>query len=201
MSQYLNDVRKQLTDISTEEVNDLLQFYEEYIDDAGLTDAEAEAKYGPAKNFARALRLNYLMEQDDKSLNTVGSSRTKDRWRLVWMIILGLFASPILLPLAIGAVAVIVGLLISLVAVIFSIIGAVVAATVLGILSIFMGLWTLFSNPAFGLVELGVGLLFLGLGLLLSPLFVKLGRLLVELFMIFVKWVGRKFSARNQVKL
>lgn len=189
MNNYLNDVRKHLAGIPAEDVNDLLEYYEEYFYDAGMTDADAYTKYGRPKKFAQFLRMNYLLDQDDARLR---ETKPKHRLQLVWVIVLGLFASPILLPLAIGAAAVIFGLLIAFLAIVFSVYVVVFSLIAAGLASAIVGSFVLLENPATSFVAMGVGLAALGIGLVLAPFLLCFTRLLFSLFMRFVKWLGRK---------
>ncbi|MDR2976579.1 MAG: DUF1700 domain-containing protein [Streptococcaceae bacterium] len=195
MNNYLNDVRKHLLGIPEEDVSDLMEYYEEYFYDAGVTDAQAYSRYGKPKNFAKYLKVTYFMNQDDEALL---KAKPKSRLRLVWMIVLGLFASPILVPLAFAAAVTIFALLFAFAVIVLSAYVVVISLIAAGIVGIFFGVAALFQSPATAFIALGSALLALGIGLILAPFLIKFTRLLFNLFMKFVKWVGRKFTGRSK---
>jgi uncharacterized membrane protein len=198
MNNYLNDVRKYLSGIPAEDVNDLLQYYDEYFYDTGVTDAQARAKYGKPKKFAQSLRIEYFTEQDDSGWVT---TKPKKRFHLVWMIILGLFASPILFPLAFAAAVTIFALLFAFAVVVLSVYVVVIALIGAGIFGFVIGGLVLFQSPSTAFISLGSGLLALGLGLILAPFLLKFTRWLFNLFMKFVKWIGRRITRRNKIAM
>lgn len=53
IKEYLTAVRSYLNDIPADEREELLQFYEEQMLDAGYTMEEVKEKYGSPKQFAR----------------------------------------------------------------------------------------------------------------------------------------------------
>ncbi|MBC6499734.1 hypothetical protein H7R52_17255 [Weissella confusa] len=65
--------------------------------------------------FARKLKLEYFIQVDDapEATNMPAGKRTKNRATLIWLIILGLFASPILIPVALGLIAALFGVFIA----------------------------------------------------------------------------------------
>lgn len=197
MNNYLNEVRKYLSQagVPAEDADDMLEYFEEYFYDAGMTDERAIAKYGKPKRFAQFMAMDYLMEADDRNLSDDSyrpKEKARGRFHLVWMIIVGLCASPILLPLAFGAVMVIFGLLISVLAVIFSAYTVVVACIGAGAVSFIVGSTVLLQDPATSIASMGAGLFILGIGLLIAPFLMRFSRWLFNLFMTFIKWLGRK---------
>lgn len=57
INEYLAEVKANMSGIPADERDELLQFYEEQMMDAGLTTDEIVAKYGSPKQFARTLKV------------------------------------------------------------------------------------------------------------------------------------------------
>lgn len=118
----------------------------------------------------------------------------KGSLRWIWYVVLGIFALPVALPIAIAIVAVMIALVavcFALVAALIGIVIAVIAASV----------YILFASPAgfllswgSGLLVLGSALILLGIAMLLVPLFIKLGILLVRGIGRFFSWIYRKLK-------
>ncbi len=92
----------------------------------------------------------------------------KNGWKLLAIILLCIFAFPVIVPLGIGLLAVVFGILIAIIAVIFSIMVAGVAILISGLLFFGVGIGKLFLVPAVGVALMGVGCILFALGLLLT---------------------------------
>ena len=235
MDKYLEEVRQNLTGLPQNDADDLLEYYQEFFLDAGLSPDEVESKYGKPKKFAQALKMTYFLEQDDhydqqvqgepdqasddlpinqdqapgtasptsKSQNLPAPyyPRTKNRVRLVWLIVLGLFASPILLPVAVVILIAVLLAFATLLMILLAGYAAALTAVVVGLVSLVSGLGVMLPHFASGLFFLGFGILLVGAGIMLAPLTWKLTRLLFSGLVFLVKKIGRKASNRRLAKL
>ena len=102
MNEYLDEVIEEIQEIPEDDRFDLIQYYEEYFLDSGKTIDQIIEEYGTPKQFALKLKINYFSEQDDSATDEVNPRSSKRQIRLIWMIVIGLCASPLLIPLAIG---------------------------------------------------------------------------------------------------
>ncbi len=118
--------------------------------------------------------------------------------RLIWLIIIGLFASPVLIPLALGFILVIGGLLIALLALIFSIYVLCISILGIGLFMIISGISVFGQSILSGLFFIGVGL-FTGSAVFISPLLLKGTKGLFYVMMNFVKWMGRRFITKRDL--
>lgn len=177
----------------------MIQYYEEYFLDSGKTIDQIIEEYGTPKQFALKLKINYFSEQDDSATDEVNPRSSKRQIRLIWMIVIGLCASPLLIPLAIGFVAVIVGLLCLLVALLVG--GYVGCITVLGLglFSVVSGIGVLGQSIESGLFYVGLGLFATGTVVFCAPLLLKMTKWIFKMMMNFVKWVGRRFVTRRAI--
>lgn len=193
MNEYLSEVLDELQEIPEADRFDLIQYYEEYFLDSGKTVDEILEEYGTPKQFALKLKINYFSEADDLGQEEIHQNSPKRQMRLIWLILLGLFASPILIPLALLFIAVLVGSVIALFAVIFSIYVVCIVILGVGVVMALAGLMILGQSVVSGLFFVGLGLFATGAAIFFTPILVRLTRWLAQLMMRFVKWVGRRF--------
>lgn len=198
MNSYLEAVQAHLTDLPQEESGDLIAYYQEYFIESDLTLEEIKAQYGTPKQFATKLKLSYFLDQDDHAQEEEKSIPAKSRLQLVWLIVLGLFASPLLVPLALAVLLLILALLIALLALLFSLYMLDVSLVFGGLFSLVSGLGVVFSSPSTTLVFSGLGLLLFGLGILISPFILFLTKWLCLRFLGMIKWLGRKLTQRTK---
>ena len=105
---FYREIEKSLKGFNEYEVNRIIEYFDEMINDKmdkGLSEAEAIASLGDVTNITNTMKAEIMMERSE---NPKGNS-FKDFW-----IILGICASPILIPIGIG-------LFISFLAIAFSI--------------------------------------------------------------------------------
>jgi uncharacterized membrane protein len=112
--------------------------------------------------------------------------------------VLLVFASPLVLAIALPLVMTVVILAFSLLIVLFSLVISFFAAGVAGIAGIVIGIVTLFTAPAAGLFQIGTGLVALGLGVIICFLTVKLTKVtLIGIKKLFGVMI-RKFSRKSK---
>ncbi len=198
MNSYLEAIQVNLADLPQEERDDLIAYYQEYFIESGLTLEEIRARYGTPKQFATKLKLSYFLDQDDYAQEEEKSVPTKSRLQLVWLIILGLFASPLLVPLALAVLLLMLALLMAVLALLFSLYMLNVSLVFGGLFSFISGLGVFFSSPMTTLVFCGFGLLLFGLGILISPFILFLTKWLGLRFLGMFKWLGRKLTQRTK---
>ncbi|WP_165037908.1 DUF1700 domain-containing protein [Enterococcus sp. ZJ1622] len=197
MNEYLNEVMDNLHEIPEDDRFDLIQYYEEYFLDSGKSLDQIVEEYGTPKQFALKLKISYFSEESGEAADYPAGG-PKRQMRLIWMILLGLFASPVLIPLALGFILVIGGILGALAAIIIGI--YVICITVLGIglVMILAGISVLGQSVTSGLFFAGTGLFATGAAVFFAPLLLKGTKWMFYVMMNFVKWVGRRFITKRQ---
>ncbi len=153
---FLHQLRIRLTRLPEAEIQQHLDYYSEIIDDMledGISEEEAIASFGSVDETAQAILrdtpLTTLVKQ---------TARPKKGWTAP-AIILAIIGSPIWVPLAIAAIAVVLAVFVA----IWAMIGAVFAVVLaLGVSGVFLLL------RAFGLLlTAGAGYMFMTLGVAL----------------------------------
>ena len=180
-----------LADITEAEKDEALSYYEEYFEDAGPENEEevisslgspekvaATIKAGLSENaqeegeFSETGYTNSYYDVKDevatinrrKGLGGIGTGG----WILI--LILCVFALPILGPILLGIVGTIFGVLVAIAAVIFAVLVTGVALVAAAIAMVVAGFATLFITPLVGIALIGAALLVAGIGILLAIL-------------------------------
>ena len=113
---YLTELEEYLDALTADEKADVIEFYNEYIDDAGLeTTDEIEKRLGTPRQLSRKVLADYSIKATDIESHRSKKSKASVRsnGKMIWMILLALLASP---------AAIVLGL------VLFAILACVVAA-------------------------------------------------------------------------
>ena len=189
-SDFFTALIGELRNVEPSELQDILQYYNEYFDEAGVENEQSViAEFGSPKELAVEIRANSAI----KYLET-GNPSTKKSLNAVWIGIGAIFAAPIALPLAIafGAVAIALVLIIAILILSFFIVSFSFAVSgILIAISSFIIIFT--SFPSF-LLMLGAGLIFSGLSILV---FVPTQTLARNSFKRLAIFINRKILRRN----
>ncbi len=195
-AEFMSKLRQALSGLPDEEIANALRYYEEYFDDAGPErEYEAAEELGDPQKAADQILADYrevatVPPRNDTSTGTNANTGTapqgattqsaprKKGINPILLLILILFALPIIIPLG----AVLMGLLLTAVAVL-AVIGIVIAAIpvcmlVAGVAFVVFSFFV-WNHPASALVTLGSGLGLLGVGILAALLLIKLCTLFV----------------------
>jgi uncharacterized membrane protein len=173
---YLAKLETALSGLSREERNAAMEYYMEYFDEAGPeNEASAMASLGTPSSLAAQIRAEVAV----RGLGTEkvrGRERKRSGIGAVWVVVLGIFALPIGLPIAIAVFAVVIAVLIVLFAVLVSLFACVISLLVAGILSTVAGFSLLGTEFATAIFYIGSGFFSIGLAFFLGLLFLKFGR-------------------------
>lgn len=176
MNEYIDELKSHLTELTTEEQSDVINFYTEYLEDAGIkTYAAAVDKLGTPVQLARKVLADYSIKAS-QTMNDTGtqthSKQSQRDVRTIWLIILALlsFATPMGLIIT----AILIAICVIPFSIIFSVvvsIGALFLSLLLaGVILIGAGGYIIFSSFWAGFSILGTGFTFLGLFLILLPI-------------------------------
>jgi len=102
---------------------------------------------------------------------------TKERSRNWWLIIiLGIFAAPILIGLVAGLGGGLIGIIAALFSVVFAFAVSGVTFVATGAASLVLSVFILFQDAGFGLLSAGIGLILIGCGILLVKLTISIAK-------------------------
>ena len=157
---YLAELQNKLKGMPDSEIIAATAYYDEYLTDAGpANEAAAIAELGSPAEVAAGIMGDYVYAD-----TTGESASTRKGLNAIWIVVIGILASPIALPLAIALIAVIFSLLISVLSVILSLFVAAGALLFAGVAYLAVGFITLFTSFATGITTMGIGLMAIAVG-------------------------------------
>lgn len=161
--QFMQELAHQLRRLPREDREAALDYYENYLDDAG---PEQESAVLAALGTPKEVAAQIIQEAAEKAIDTSSEGRKRGPFTTVWMVILGICAAPMALPLAAAAVAVLVALLAAVFALMVALVLIVAACGLSGLISLWYGIPLLLGTLSQGLVVTGVGLILLAICIL-----------------------------------
>ena len=208
--QFMTELESRLQDISYDERQAALRYYEEYFEEAG-EDEESMGQLESPEDIAKAIKedIDIKLQLVRSSQKKEGNSEKKEEKKepestaststaneKTVKIILIVVACLIFSPVLFGFACAIFGLLMGAIATVFGLTMAGVGILIAGVVVFGTGIATLFTLPIEGLLLCGVGLFLLGLGCLFVWLSVWFwGTALPELVKLikhFCKWIAGK---------
>ncbi len=180
-----------LADITEAEKEEALSYYEEYFEDAGPeNEEEVISSLGSPEKVAATIKAGLSENaQEEGEFSETGYTNSyydvKDEVATInkrkglggigtggWVIILilCLFALPILGPILLGIAGTIFGVLVAIAAVIFAVLVTGIALVVAAVAMVAAGFAALFATPLVGVALIGAALLVAGIGILISIL-------------------------------
>jgi len=176
-SEFMNELRIRLRRLPPDEIENAVNYYEEYFNDAGpknerqTIDALGSPSIVASKIIGEFAVSDAVKDRDAERVQAEESKRHKKVSPLI-ITILAVCASPIALPIAICVVV----LVLSLAIVLFSFIISGAAITIAGVFSMVTSLWTFTYGYGTGLFYLGMSMLLFVLGAIITYSSVRLGR-------------------------
>lgn len=191
---FMQELEYRLRHLTDEDKLDALEYYSEYIDDLNLVPgSDICVHLGTPKEVARQIIAQTTERRIDEQQE---KKTTKGFGSILWLAILGIFASPIAFPLAIAAVAIFISVVITLGSIVFAFGVSGVACVISGILFAISAIFTgIFAQK---LLIIGCGLFVCGLGIMFLILTAKLAKLIVKIFSAIIRKIAAKHSQRKQ---
>ncbi len=208
-----------LADITEAEKDEALSYYEEYFEDAGPeNEEEVISSLGSPEKVAATIKAGLFENaQEEGEFSETGYTNTyydvKDEVATInkrkglggigtggWIIILilCLFALPILGPLLLGIAGTIFGILVAIAAVIFAVLVTGIALVVAAVAMVAAGFATLFATPLVGVALIGAALLVAGIGILIAILgFWVVTKVIPPLFRGLVELIRKPFVRKG----
>lgn len=173
---FLDELERQLKHLPLEDKLDAIQYYTEYLEEMDVDEnANVVSILGTPKAVARDIIGNCTEKHLEEHKEKAG---VKNSATLIWLIILGICASPIAIPLLIVALFVIIVLIAAGVILVASLIFTGVVVALAGVVCLVVSFLTLgFFNK---LQCIGMGLIGISLGVLFVFGIVKLSQICVR---------------------
>lgn len=186
---FLKGLENALSGMPPEEIQEAVEFYREYLDEAGPeNESEVLKSLGSPASVAAGLRADVAVRE----YNAAPHTTVRRGIGTIWLLILALLASPVALPVTIALIAVIVALVVVAVVMLLVIFVAAGSSLVSG----FWRLITIFTLASGGadaiLYAVGGGITAIGMSLLLFVAGVMLSRLAFRGLVYLVGKLSRK---------
>lgn len=205
--EFMRELASLLSGMPEKEREEALVYYSDYFDDAGVENEQNVIQsLGSPQKVAESIRRDmgedagYFAEKapeyevvsyHETTLPKPEKQKELPAWTIVLMVVLGIFAAPILFGVLLGIFGALFGVLVSAVAVFLAFgITAIVMILILPILFV-IGLMCISVSPWAGVACMGVGLLLGGLGILLLMLTVAIAGIVIP---AIVKGIGKLFG-------
>ncbi|MBQ8857442.1 MAG: DUF1700 domain-containing protein [Lachnospiraceae bacterium] len=196
-AEFMEKLKTLLADIPDGEREEALNYYEDYFEDAGVeNEQQVIDSLGSPEKVAKTIKdglhdvageqgefsengySGYGKQEKDEVIQygTEGKKKFSDRIKglgnggLILILILAIFALPILGPVVTGIVSALIGILVAVAAVLFALVIAGIALLVAGASVFAAAIGCLFVTPPVGIMLLGASLLILGIGILITVL-------------------------------
>lgn len=216
--EFMQQLERLLWDIPESDRLDAIAYYNDYFDEAGPeNEAQVIRELGSpgkvaaiikadlnASGNAEAEYTEHGYEDGREGLNKNTPARKEKGYQapkqkrnipIALIIILLVFASPVLVGVGGGILGGLVGVLAALVGIIFAVVVCGVAFIIAGIVCIVVGIARAIASPVEGLVVIGVGAIMFALGILLTILFIWCAfKWLPALFRWFVDLIQKLFN-------
>lgn len=187
---YLRALRANIKNVPAEEVNNIIQYYSEYFDEAGPENvAKVIEELGPPKQLATRVCADHIIRDVEQGN---GTKNIKKKASNTWLIVLAVIGSPIWFPLALAVAIVLIALMAAAIIVLIAF-GITAAATILtGVIMIGTGFVAAFSSVPTMAVLAGSGLMMIGAGILSIMAILGIVKLLELIFVGIAKLCIRK---------
>lgn len=160
-NEYLRTLARELRKLPREEFDRAMDYYTEYFEDAGPeNEQEVIRDLGTPQEVASQLIMDAAIKRMEEP---VGSA--KKGVSAFWVVILGICAAPIALPMILLLLVLLGCLLITVITLIGCAVIVDLSALATGIVMFFVGIYLLFSLPASGIALIGCGMIAFGIGI------------------------------------
>ncbi|WP_220730018.1 HAAS signaling domain-containing protein [Apilactobacillus zhangqiuensis] len=186
MDQYIEELTQHLSKLSEQDATDAINYYRDYLTDGNLTTYEdCVNELGLPKRLALQIRA-------DISINNQDSSIPQKLWELPSIVIMALFASPLLIPVVISLVLAIFGAVLAASLMVLAVILVLILTFIVFLCTTVWGVTNLSGNMFESIMVLGIALISLGLSMELYPLSKWLVKRLANWIQHVTIWTYRK---------
>ena len=194
---YLRELETKLKKLPNDEIEDALDYYREYFDEAGEENSELVIrKLGSPTQVAK----NILAEYATKEF-TEHPESAKKSISAIWFILLAILASPIALPILIVVLSMVFTIVILCGAFLFTFFTLIISLAFAGIVSIVAGFSVIAQHWQTSLFFIGAGLAATGIGILLFPPFMFVLKTASTSLAIWMKKIFDKMAKKRKEEI
>lgn len=208
--EFLEKLNNLLSDIPKTERESAIQYYREYFEEAGVGEydnipQDMEAPEVIAENICAGLgndvkpEEDYFKKEEQTKQNTQQGKQKMDSSKIILLIILAVFTSPLWGGLLLSVFGVLIGVLCTLLGIVIAIAAVMVSFLAAGIIVAVVGAVKTVVSPIAGITAMGVGILLFGLGLLLLLLVIWSFSVLFPAVFKGIRWMFRRIFERRAI--
>ena len=187
-NKFLKELNKLINTLPKEEKDDVINYYSEYFDDAGVdNENEVIKKLGTPKEVADKILEDYN-NKSEKNLNNKSKNKIPT-WLIIVIVILGI---PIGIPIIIAILAIIFSILLSVFAFLLAFFISSMALFMSGIIIMIFSIVVMFNHFPTALMLFGISLIFLGISVLIYLGVYILTKKLIKYIIKLIKNRGKK---------
>ncbi|MBD7895047.1 DUF1700 domain-containing protein [Limosilactobacillus sp. Sa3CUN2] len=195
---YITELEKYLKSLTVTERTNALDFYNEYIEDAGYDDYQEIVKeLGTPRQLSNQILADYSIKANDKETQEGHVASTKSSWRVFWLIIIAIITSPITFALSLGALGVLVAALAAVFGISVGILGTLLGLVFATGVLLYTGIGVIATAPMTGIFYSGAGIALLGLLLICIPIGYWVIRWLAQAIANLSKYIYQKLLQRR----
>ena len=192
--EYLKKLRSKIKKLPKEEVNEAIEYYHQYFEEAGEQNTDTViARLGSPAYVASQILADYAIKDLDTHKNT-----TKKNISAIWFIILAIIASPIALPLALFIICLTLTLILVCGVFILTFFIFVIGLPICGLFSIISGATVIMQDWETAIFFIGIGIVAVGIGILLFSPFVQFSKKLSYSIVKLLKKLLDKFTIKSK---
>ena len=217
-TEFMEKLRILLSDIEENEREEALEFYDHYFEDAGLENEQQVIRdLGSPEKVAKTIKdglgdtAGEQGEFTENGYSGYGEAEKKEvgypekpskragNGKLILLLILAVFALPVLGPVFMGVAGGIFGIIVAATALLFALIIAGIGLLVAGAGVFAAAIAKVFVAPAVGIILFGVALLLLGVGILVIILGIwVVSKAVPAIIRFIVKIVSKIFKKKEE---
>lgn len=169
--EYIKQLRIRLSSLDQEEINSAISFYEEYFDEAGIeNEQKVMEEMGTPTKLAAQIKAESIIKNHNNPGQTIFNPHSdissKDSMKKIWIIILGILASPIALPLGFALVILLFSLALVILCFIFVAFLLVVCFAIVAIVCVIKAIFISVPSPENALLNFGAAITSMGISIL-----------------------------------
>lgn len=198
---YIKELKRYLKPLTPEERDDAIEFYDEYISDAGLmTKGAIEDKLGTPRQLGHQILAERSIKVNNEEKSNGQPASTHSSWKVFWLVLIAIVTSPVTFLLSLGALIILICAVAAVFGITVGIIGTLFGLIVATGITIFTGLSLLATATMVGIFYLGIGITMLGAFLLIIPVSYWVIRWLAQVVANLSKYIYQKLVKRRTHK-
>ena len=183
---FLKELNEQIQVLPKEEQVNIMKYYVDYFNDAG-EELEEEV----IKELGSPFLLATTLKQESQE-KLIQKEKREEKWPIWLIVLLCIFALPILIPLGFAAIIVVFSLIFALICIIGSFLLAGFIILLIGVILIPISIFVCFQHLPTGILSIGISLVVIGGSSLFLLFTFYFMRFTIKGCHVLIQWIYRK---------